>query len=909
MQAPAKNAARVCIRPLRVKRGEVNCATGVAPVPFRVVVRAESVGGIKAAPQCHNQTCGERQQEMASCDVPVHLGSAALSRCRRDDDDRGPAGSFSSSNTAGSPAKLAVRGRYDERSVSESPPGFGIERDDDDDEVAVARRFPREQDDVSSSAKTSGNITRLTDHANGNFRSHTGDMAGDSGNDSQAVSAIALLLLAASPPSRSRRPAASGPAGDGAAAGAMHHGTGNSTSRCTATVQAALAVPSASVSNTSSVQEGWRVSSHPAPGMISTYTSNSYLGVVSRGGDGSGERWAGVDSRWAGGGGGRGEGGGGGERGYPVLKLDEDDSKCGRTSGGWATPSRARAPLTSSSLAPFSANGPLPSAPAVSRRGERWARSVPYSGDEFGSVVMPEGTAGQQYSSKHSHEFPGDGGDDGSYRSRYAASSLASSQAGGGEGGGGGGHQYGDDRGEGRREASTHTRGGVLRIQSARKRDEATMTAPVPMRMRSPLRSPSPPRAAGRKKPDGYRANTWEKVGRGQCTSPIGPSRGSGWSKRWVPDSPGAGCKAGGTPASNGKRGRGRDTGSASCYDERIVAGRGDHAEFSPGGAGSHQRQHPSRVREHGRSPWPLKIPGIAADQQVDAATEQESQKREEVEPAFATGAAAGGGQWRNERGAAKEAAVELGSGEPRTLKRRRAVGARKVSKNGNSKVQQRCDRCPPWPVDGVGSDVLSFCPHMIPSVAGSRRPLAMDLNMEGSVEAFVAAPARNRGVATAASGRPSPRKKSKNLVWSQFRKACDRCTDKKVRCDGSNPTGGFKACTPCKRAGEACLFGICRRSGPRDAHGHKTAAAGVIMKRNDFEKVTERLGQCRTKTCRFVNKDGSFWREHFHCRVGDCSFAGKTLCHCVRRSGFRGADFRSTAGDDFSGCYSTAVV
>ena len=30
-------------------------------------------------------------------------------------------------------------------------------------------------------------------------------------------------------------------------------------------------------------------------------------------------------------------------------------------------------------------------------------------------------------------------------------------------------------------------------------------------------------------------------------------------------------------------------------------------------------------------------------------------------------------------------------------------------------------------------------------------------------------------------SGRPSPRKKSKNLVWSQFRKACDRCTDKKV--------------------------------------------------------------------------------------------------------------------------------
>lgn len=152
---------------------------------------------------------------MASCDIPVHLGSPALSRCRHDGDDRGAAGSFCPSNTAGSPAKLAARGRHDERSVSESPPGFGIERNDDDDEGAVARRFPTEQDDVSSSAKTSGNITRRTDHANGQFRTHTGDMAGDTGNDSQAVSAMALLLLAASPPSRSRRPAASGPAGDG----------------------------------------------------------------------------------------------------------------------------------------------------------------------------------------------------------------------------------------------------------------------------------------------------------------------------------------------------------------------------------------------------------------------------------------------------------------------------------------------------------------------------------------------------------------------------------------------------------------------------------------------------------------------------------------------------------------------
>ncbi|CAM9736141.1 unnamed protein product, partial [Hapterophycus canaliculatus] len=97
------------------------------------------------------------------------------------------------------------------------------------------------------------------------------------------------------------------------------------------------------------------------------------------------------------------------------------------------------------------------------------------------------------------------------------------------------------------------------------------------------------------------------------------------------------------------------------------------------------------------------------------------------------------------------------------------------------------------------------------------------------------------------------------------------------VRCDGSNPTGGFKACTPCKRAEVPCLFGICRRSGPRDAHGHKTASAGVIMKRKDFEKVTERFGQCRTEACRFVNEDGSFWKEHFHCRVDDCSFAGKT--------------------------------
>ncbi len=52
--------------------------------------------------------------------------------------------------------------------------------------------------------------------------------------------------------------------------------------------------------------------------------------------------------------------------------------------------------------------------------------------------------------------------------------------------------------------------------------------------------------------------------------------------------------------------------------------------------------------------------------------------------------------------------------------------------------------------------------------------------------------------------------------------------------------------------------------------------APGGPSNRNDFEKVTERLGRCRTASCRFVNEDGSFWREHFHCRVGDCSFAGK---------------------------------
>lgn len=51
---------------------------------------------------------------------------------------------------------------------------------------------------------------------------------------------------------------------------------------------------------------------------------------------------------------------------------------------------------------------------------------------------------------------------------------------------------------------------------------------------------------------------------------------------------------------------------------------------------------------------------------------------------------------------------------------------------------------------------------------------------------------------------------------------------------------------------------------------------AVVLDDREEFEKVTERLGECRTEGCRFVNADGSFWKEHFHCRVGDCFFAGK---------------------------------
>eukprot|EP00904_Undaria_pinnatifida_P009274 jgi/Undpi1/5477/HiC_scaffold_2.g00756.m1 len=52
--------------------------------------------------------------------------------------------------------------------------------------------------------------------------------------------------------------------------------------------------------------------------------------------------------------------------------------------------------------------------------------------------------------------------------------------------------------------------------------------------------------------------------------------------------------------------------------------------------------------------------------------------------------------------------------------------------------------------------------------------------------------------------------RKTNKSVWSQLRKACDRCTSKKVKCDGK------KGCFQCSRVGATCHFSICRRSGPR---------------------------------------------------------------------------------------------
>ncbi|CAM9158510.1 unnamed protein product [Ectocarpus sp. 12 AP-2014] len=119
---------------------------------------------------------------------------------------------------------------------------------------------------------------------------------------------------------------------------------------------------------------------------------------------------------------------------------------------------------------------------------------------------------------------------------------------------------------------------------------------------------------------------------------------------------------------------------------------------------------------------------------------------------------------------------------------------------------------------------------------------------------------------------RPS-RKKAKKPVWSQLRKACDRCTSKKVRCDGK------QGCFQCSRVGVNCHFSICRRSGPRDSNGHKTGTIGPIIPRDGYEKVTGRRGSCRISSqCRFVSADGQSKTEHYHCRAPGCEYASKTM-------------------------------
>ncbi|CAM9700111.1 unnamed protein product [Ectocarpus sp. 4 AP-2014] len=119
---------------------------------------------------------------------------------------------------------------------------------------------------------------------------------------------------------------------------------------------------------------------------------------------------------------------------------------------------------------------------------------------------------------------------------------------------------------------------------------------------------------------------------------------------------------------------------------------------------------------------------------------------------------------------------------------------------------------------------------------------------------------------------RPS-RKKARKPVWSQLRKACDRCTSKKVRCDGK------EGCFQCSRVGATCHFSICRRSGPRDSNGHKTGTIGPIIPRDGYEKVTGRRGSCRISSqCRFVSGDGQSKTEHYHCRAPGCEYASKTM-------------------------------
>ena len=278
------------------------------------------------------------------------------------------------------------------------------------------------------------------------------------------------------------------------------------------------------------------------------------------------------------------------------------------------------------------------------------------------------------------------------------------------------------------------TLGGPPRVQTAWRRDPtASATTSLPMRVggggvhvgypaRSPRgkRSPSPPRSAGRKKPEGYRSSTWDGAGRGRKSmTPGGGSGmtgGGGGARRWTPHSA-RGAGRGKIGSNNRTAGISRATVGEGTSDAGVRQQQHQQQQQQQHQHHHHQRQQQQQNQEEteindiaarfyeqrrlqlqrlqqeqgrvepGLSDWCRKR-SRDTDEQGAAREGVKEEGHGELQPSAAH-EAAGQLQWDNGRAAARAAGAATGGLDPRPSKRHQSGGAQKApSTDGNLKVQ-----------------------------------------------------------------------------------------------------------------------------------------------------------------------------------------------------------------------------
>lgn len=155
-------------------------------------------------------SAGYTRQSMSS---PYNAGPpyAGTSWGSHRDGDQAPVASFPHDHMTAivsKATKVAVGSGHDERSVPVPSPLSGIERARGDE---GRRSLPAGK----QAWRMSGNTEQPDDRANGNFTRQSSGMCSDDSEDSQAISAAALLLLAASATSQTKLPIGFGAASRG----------------------------------------------------------------------------------------------------------------------------------------------------------------------------------------------------------------------------------------------------------------------------------------------------------------------------------------------------------------------------------------------------------------------------------------------------------------------------------------------------------------------------------------------------------------------------------------------------------------------------------------------------------------------------------------------------------------------